>query len=334
MPRGKSTKKKTEAKSDLIEALRHISLCQSEIGNDTETHCVISQGFISATNNILSCGVFINEDLHLRPNTHRLLKALERCEEPISLTPREDKLAIKSGPFKALVPCLSMEGFEPGAPDPILGTLTPAFLDALEVAAVATVDRAPLAMNASLLLRSGSVLGTNGHVLVEAWHGSAMPAEFAIPKSFQVVLSKLRKVPASFGASERSFTVYFDDKSWLRTQLYDYIWPETPRTLLDAPSQPKEVPADFFKAVNKVRAFSQDDVIYLNGYVVSAGNQFEGPTDGALYEIATALPAVKLDAAQLALIEPFAEKIDFTSQMPKCMLWWAENVRGAVAYRI
>lgn len=325
-------KPKPETKSELIAALKHIVLCQREIGTEDQTHCYFENGFITACDATLAAGVFAQEEIMRRPHTHSLLRALERCEETISLTATAHNLAIKSGPFRALIPCVEQSGLLP-MPDPIAGTVSPALLYALEAAGIPTRPLAPVLSHGSILLRSGSALGTNGNVLVEAWHGIAFPQEYVLPKCFEQALTALAKTPTHFGYSDRTFTVYFDDKSWLRTQLYAESWPDAPKTLLDVASNPQAIHEDFFKAARIVGEFSKEDDVFAEGAYLSSRPLLEG-SEGAAYELKGAtLPKLHMDAKMLAIVEPFCEKVDFTALGRKGLLFFGDNVRGAVGYR-
>lgn len=327
-------KKKTDTnKATLLDALRQIALAQQPEGSEGETHCCFHEGFIAACNGILAAGVTVPETFIAWPHTHKLLNALERCEEAMTITQLDGKISIRSGPFRALIPCLG-HGDQMSAPDPIAGIATDALREALNVAGTAVTEHAPQVLHASILLRSGSAIGTNGTVLIEAWHGLSFPGEFVLPKVFQKALNKIEKPIANFGHSANSFTVYFEDQSWLRTQLYGIEWPSAPKTILDVPCNPEEVHSDFFKAASTVAGFGIDHAVFFQDNYAGSRPPLEN-TAGAAYELKKGkLPPVQLDAELLAMIEPHTLSVDFKALAPRAMLFFGSAVRGCVAYRV
>lgn len=331
MPRGK--KKNSQKTIDLIEAVRQISLCQKDTGNEMETHCSFSNGFITACDGNLAVGVFVPEDLNLRPHTHKLLLALEKCEEATTLTQTESKLSVRSGPFRALVPCLGVD-LPQWMPDPIAGVATIELKEALNIAGMLVQDdlTKPI-IESSILLQSSSVIGCNGKTIIEAWHGLHFPCEFLISHRFQVALSKTNKTPVSFGYSENSFTIFFEDKSWIKTQLLAGQWPDSPKQILSTPSSPGSIHPDFFKAASIVSEFSEHHDVYVQDNYIGSRPPLEG-SDGAAYELkGDKLPKVHLDGEQLKLIDAYAISIDFTALNGRGLMFFGDGVRGAVSYR-
>lgn len=327
-------KKKADSnQATLLDALKQVALAQQPEGSESETHCCFHEGFIAACNGILAAGVTVPETFIAWPHTHKLLNALERCEGAMTITQLEGKLSVRSGPFRALIPCLA-SGALMSAPDPKLGIATDALREALNVAGVPVTEHAPQVLHASILLRSGSALGTNGHVVIEAWHGLSFPGEFVLPKCFQKALNKIEKPIAAFGNSANSFTVYFEDGSWLRTQLYGLEWPSAPKTILDVPCNPEEVHSEFFKAAQTVSGFGTDHAVFFQDNYAGSRPMLE-ETAGAAYELKKAkLPSVQLDAELLAMIEPHTLSVDFKALAPRAMLFFGSAVRGCVAYRV
>ena len=332
-PKKRRSAKATKKRSELIEALRHISLVQRDLGNETQTHCTFKDGFLSACDGILAAGVFVQEDLALNPHTHLLLKALEHCEETIALTARDGRLAVRSGPFRALIKC-QPEGLPAPLPDPVAGEVPDSLRAALSIAGTLASDTAPKLLHASVLLTAGSCFGTNSVVLIEAWHGQSVPT-VVLPKAFVSALGKLAKPIKQFGFSENSFTIYFEDRSWLRTQLYgDNPWPDV-QGFLNVASVPVALPENFFKACETVALFAKEDDVYVCADYVSSVATLDVSDQGAVVELPGANFGAQrhLDGNALALVKDYAKTADFSSH-PKGMLFFGDNVRGVVAYRL
>jgi hypothetical protein len=323
------SKKQAKKKSELLDALKLIGLTQREIGTDGQTHCIFRGGFLSACDGILAAGAFVQEDLEAVVRTAPLIKALERAGDALTVTQLPGKLSVRSGPFRALVPCLETGSLETPAPDPVTGVADDKLRAALNIAGSLASDNAPKLIHASVLLRSGSAVGTNSVLILEAWHGIDLPT-MTLPRAFVTALGKVSKPIAQFGFSENSFTVYFEDKSWLRTQVYAEKWPDVD-SLLNVEAAPAPLPEGFFAAAESVAAFTEHRDVFVDGSYL--GSHAPGQDAAACFEIEGSLSKAAFDGKQLALAAPYVKTADMEAMKGRGMLFFGEGVRGAVAYR-
>lgn len=317
--------KKKEA-SKLQLALDFIALAQKDKGAPYQTHVMLTNNTAIAFDGILAAGHLIDESLVACPHTMTLVAALKKCEGVLSVTQLDSgKLSVKAGKFRALVPCLPGATLPGIAPDPRVGIIDDRIRHALEIVSPLIVENSQRVITASALVKSGSVVATNGMMLLEVWHGIDMPPGLLVPKLFINALLKVQKKLVAFGFSQNSFTVYFDDNSWLKTQLYNEKWPDTDG-ILAKPHTALPVPEGTFKAIETVSDFCEDSRIFLKpGRVQSHAED----AVGAQYEVPQLQADVVLNAKNLKLLDGVITSIDFTGT-DGITFFYGENLRGAM----
>ncbi len=318
---------KKKEPSKLLQALDFIAVAQKDKGAPYQTHVVLKNNMAVAFDGVLAAGVAIDESLAAVPHTMTLIAALKKCEGALAVAQLDSgRLSVKSGKFRALVPCMPSAALPDINPDPQVGVMDNRIRMCLEAVSPIIVENSQRVVMASALIRSGSVLATNGHVLIEVWHGIDMPPGLIVPKLFINALSKITKNIVGFGFSQTSFTVYFEDASWLRTQLYKDKWPDCD-AILAKPHNATPLPATFFTALNTIMDFTGDDNrIYIgNGRMQTHADD----TVGAAYEVDGLVAHVILNSKNLKLLESLATRMDLNGT-DGISFFYGENVRGAV----
>lgn len=310
----------------LIRALDFIAFAQKDKGAPYQTHVALGGKMAVAHDGVLSAGHRIDEDLVASPHTVTLLAALKRCAGVLSVAQLDnEKLSVKSGRFKAFVPCLPNSTLPGIAPDPKAGVIDNRIREGLAILSPLVVENSQRVITASVMLRSRSMIATNGNVMLEYWHGIDLPPGLLIPKVFINALLKITKPIVSFGFSQSTFTVYFDDDSWLKTQLYNDKWPDCD-TILNKPNNPVEVPVGLFDAINVVSGFADDNRIRLRtGRVQTHADE----STGASYEVAGLTANVMFNIKHLLLLEGRIKTIDFVGNK-NVSYFYGDNLRGAI----
>src|SRR6266403_6010754 len=224
---------KSEIKSNaLLEALSFCSCVSEKLGASYETHIGLRGNWAIAFNGIVAAGSPIPEDVLCHPHNLLLIEALSKCDENFSLTQLDNsKLSIKSGKFKAVVPCLDPALMQSASPDPQIVAITNKFKEAIEAVGVLASENAQDVLTASVLMNGPSVIATNRRMIFEYWHGLDLPPNVPLPKQFVAALIKQKKNLSGFGFSRSSATFYFEDGCWLRTQLYSDTWADISNSL-------------------------------------------------------------------------------------------------------
>lgn len=318
--------------SNLLNAIQFVGSVLKDKGAPFETHVSLGNQWAIGFNGVLSAGHKIDEQLEAYPQNQLFLAALLKCSEALSITLLEsNKLSIKSGNFKALVPCVDSDSMHLIEPDPAVATIDDRFKKALETVGVLAAENAQSVVTASILMNGYSLIATDRKFIMEAWHGIDLPAGLTLPKAFVAPLTKTKKALARFGFSNSSATFYFEDDSWLKTQTYADVYPDL-NSLLSKEANLWSVPEKFFEAIKAIEPFSDDGNIYFHdGFLRSHFSD----TVGASFEIAGTPKGVVYPAKYLNMLNGIADKIDFASPHEKgyCLKFQGETARGIIAGR-
>lgn len=322
------TKKHKE--SSLVQALNFVALAQKPTGAPYQTHVCLRNNMAVAFDGVLAAGHKIEEDIDACPQTLQLVAALKKCGQTLAVTQLDNgKLSVRSGKFRAYIPCSVDAVMTNVVPDPAIGVLTNEVKKALLAVSPLIVENSQHVLTASANLKSMTVMSTNRHVFIEYWHGVDLPPGLILPKLFINALEKIDKNLVSFGYTpDTSFTVYFEDGSWLRTQLYNEKWPSCEH-IMDRPHPClMSLPAGFYEALDAIIPFAADSHVRLRD---GALHTHEGEREGAIYEVEGLRANVTLNSKYLKLIEGAVKTIDFVGH-DGISIFYGDNVRGAIAH--
>jgi hypothetical protein len=326
-PRPKS--RKPEITNALLDALQFVSIVTKSEGAPHETNLLLRGRSVIGFNGILAASCPIDTDIHVYPNAELLVKALSKCNEQYSITQLDqNRLAIKSNKFKAIVPCLNPEMMVPTYPDPAVVSLDNRFREALSAVSVLAQEGAQQVYLASVLLNGASLIATTGKVMLEFWGGWNLPCGIGLPKTFATALSKISKNISKFGCSKSSVTVWFEDESWLRTQIFAEPWPDVGR-ILNGQANVWPLPSEFYTGIEAIEPFSESGDIYFGKDILRS---HADENKGACYECSGIPNGPIFNAKQLKIIQPYVKEIDFDA--PEGMLRFvSDSVRGCIAGR-
>jgi len=324
--------KPIETKSSLLQALEFCSVVSEKLGSAYETHIGLRNHWAIAFNGIVAAGAPIMEDIYCHAHNLLLIEALSKCDENFSLTQLDNgRLSIKSGKFKAVVPCLDPALMQEALPDPLIAPITNKFKDAVAAVGVLANEDAQHVLMASVLMNGASVISTNRKVIYEYWHGNSMPT-LSIPKAFVKILKNIKKNLSGFGFSNNSFTLWFEDNCWLKTQLYSDTWPDL-SSILDLKCNDWNVPSDLWKAIDAIKNFSEDGWIFSKDGILYSHND---KNVGASFECSGVPNGISLFIEQLELVKPWAKTIDFNAPIPngQCIKVFGNEARCIIAHRL
>lgn len=313
--------------NDFVTALQFVQLVTRDVGTINETHVHIKDGWITAYNGVLAAGHKCKEDIYACPQNKLIVEALTKCSENLSITQLDNnRLSIKSDKFKAIVPCVANDLLQVVTPDPACGTIDNRFKDAVDIVSTLTNENAQTIYGASILMNGKSVISTlSGLMIMEYWHGIDLPLGLVIPKSLVQVLSKIDKPLGKFGFSQSSITFYYEDESFVRSQLYAEQWPDVMH-VLDQPSNQWPWPASFWDALVAVAPFSDGLVYFGQGMLQSHPD----PHQGASYEV-YGIPAGPVFSIKQLILIKNTETVDFISN--NMLSFRGNNLRGCIAGR-
>jgi len=332
MARPRKTKEK-EPTLNLAIALAFMKHAQVDKADDivAKSHCRLANGYAVAFDGILAVGHPIDEELNVCPHSFRLIDALKRCKKAVSITQMDDDtIVIKSGKFRAVVPCLNPAALAYTAPDPVAGEIN----DEIKVGFAAlnplVSGTGKTTIEASLSLNNGSMVATDRHLIIEFWHGINLPNGLSIPKAAINAVCRIGKTLIGIGVSNQTVTFHYECGSWLRTQLYGDKWPDVSRILNegDVFNSPP-VPDGFFDAVEAVAPFSRDGAIHVLDECIASSN-ISGV--GATYELKGITPGLSFNARHLTMIKTHVKSFDFTGKN-NVSFFFGDNMRGAITQR-
>lgn len=328
MTRGK---RKPKEESSLLTALKFVASAQRAIGAIEQTHCIMVAGWVMASNSILSAAHALTEDIQACPHTLTLVEALERAPGPVNLTMLDaNRLSVRAGEFQAVIPCQDRAALPVPNPDVPVALCDERLRAALTCAGTLAVEGADKVINASVQMRNQSVIASNGTTILEAWHGIEMPPLQIVPKTFITAINKTKKNLTRFGCSPDSFTVWFEDGNWLKTQCYANTTelPDLDK-FLNVPTNPVAVPKGMFETIKRLEPFSEDGQVHFtpDGLRVSSGMTFA--TDNC-----KGLPSgISFSIKNMLLIAPYAKTIHF-NVANGITIFFGENVRGAIVNQV
>ena len=320
--------KKETPNDRLINALKFIAMAQKAKGSDLECFFRANGNQITASNGILTAGHIIEEELEAQPHTMKMIAALSNCGKNLSITQLEqNRIAIRSGKYSAQIPCCVQE-LDNYYPDPNEIQITDILRTGFELIGQLAQDVAQSVMTSSILLQSGSMVSTNGGTALEYWHGINLPT-LVIPKSFASAVCRTKKKLSGLGFSNKSVTVWFEDGSWLKTQLFADSWQDV-SGIFDAPEDIViiDLPKKFYPAVHAVQDFAEEGKEKGNVYISDKGiGSHVDKEAGAFYAIPK-LGNICVPIRQLKNIERCCNQIGFYDKTK--LYFFGDNLRGVM----
>lgn len=318
-PKGVAKEPAQASQAEALEAaLTFVSPVENNL-NDFSEFVNLVGGSAVMYNGQFAAGHPIEEALSVAAHLSKLRAALKRCGKSLAITETEaGQLAIKGDKLRAIVPCVEPESLAQMQPDqPLMTGDFEVLKESFKICGVLAKEAGTRVVEASLLLEANTCTGTDGAVMLQHWHGIAgLPPAIVLPKLFTQSVAACPKKITGLGGywdGEKmgSFTVWFEDGAWMKTQCYNDRWPDI-SGLLDVPSQPVPVPAGLFEAVEAVKEFIEGEakaVFLKNGMVMSHGST----EVGAQYIVPDLVVEKKFNHEFLKRISPYAETMDFST---------------------
>ena len=315
----------------MIEALKFAARAVSR--NDRVPglqHFRIQAGRVTAFNGVLALSAPIAVSFDAAPLALPFLRALDACKSLVSITQESaSKLIVRSGPFKAAVPCVSVkdvpairpEGIDVVAPAELLTTLA-----MLKPFICTDEQRRELC---GILFAGESAYATNNVVLVERWLGTAFPYRLNVPDVLVDEALRIEEPPLRLQMTDSSVTLHYADGSWMRSQTNPTPWPDV-AGVLDRTWDARrvEIPRDLRDACRTLAAFAGKDrrTTFFRG--VDVATTFEDTLDTALVDV-SAPDCGAYNTKYLSDVLSVADKIDF-SAYPNAVSFSGDKLRGAL----
>lgn len=287
-----------------------------------------------AFDSIIATGINIDEDLSACPQLYLLLEAVLQCEPEYAITQlTPEKLKVAGNDFQAYIDCLKPELLSWSFPDAAMVGLDDRLIPALKKVVTLVNPVGETVLEQSVQLNAGSCLSSDRTTILEAWHGQNLPDGMLLPKCAITALVKAKKPLKAFGYSGKTATFYFQDDSWIRTQLYQDQWPAVVKNSLNCRKNPRAVPPKLFEACDKVSPFSIDGRVYVCGDQISShpfgtvqeGSALKLPIGSTHLERSYPIHCMDI-ASKYAVLWDEAARLDAT-------YFEGENIRGIISHQ-
>lgn len=288
-------------------------------------HVIIENGHVRGSGSVMSAGAAFDTDLSCCPHSETLLKAVRSCKDVVglSVTP-SGRLCVKSGRFRALVPCLTDP--TPGV-HPMPSGTTEIDIDGAKLIKTfellmpfVSVDTIRPWTN-GILLRDQSAFATNNMSIIQAWLGVNIPEALNIPLAAIKIIVKHGIPPAKIISDGASITFIYNDNRWIKTLLYETTWPPLD-TILDVKSNPRDIPDGFFAGIASLAKFGAD-IYFRDGQLCTSTHD----NDGATYVVEGLASEGIYQLELLALLDGVASTADF-DRYPEPATFFGDGVRG------
>lgn len=334
MARPRSKAKEKPPQSSLAVAIEFIKAAQ--VNKDTDvahmSHCRIANGFAVAFDGVVAMGHPVEEvDLSLCPQTHKLGAALSRCKSALSITQMaNNSLSIRSGSFRAVIPCLNPAALPFAGPDPRVGDLTPDIQEGFALLNPIIRGAGTTVVESSLLLNNNSMVATDRNIMVEYWHGVNLPDGLVIPKVAVTAVARIKSPPVGIGVGHRTVTFWYDNGAWLRTQLYGEEWPDIKRVIDRGDKHAcNPPPPAMYEAVAATLPHSADGAVHFTDKGVASHSVADV---GSSYELGGLPSGVAFSGALLLEVEKYANVVDLAG-VGGVSYFFGDRTRGALAQR-
>lgn len=183
--------------------------------------CVIKYGRIVAQDEQLCASAPVLEtDLNCVLPTAAFVNALKNCSGKQTITQAGSFLTVSDENFIAHIDTFGSEQLALYVPDEPQRPLGEAFVSALKVVAPLTKEAAKTVLQASISIYPYFVAATDGYVVAEVGHGTVFQKRMVVPRRFADAIVKCGHIPTSYGCSDDSLTIHFNEGRWIRTALY------------------------------------------------------------------------------------------------------------------
>lgn len=331
---------KNETAAALISALKFGSVLKAPTTTSIEqaNYAWLNSGYAIMFDGVVAAGHPIPADIAGYPHTKLLLEALENTEKKFELTVHNNGMfEINSDKYQAVVHSLDYGKVIPTSPDPSQGGFErpTQFIAALEAALKVTVETGDVVTYSAINFGPHILTATNGKATIQYLHGNSLPP-VTIPRQFAAAIVKAGKEPKGLGVSPNwdSLTVWYEDGSWLRTNLYrSEDWPasinERINELVDTrPAHLEPIPVKMWAAFKALLPFADDDnrIIVRPGIVQTHLDR----SIGASLELTEMAFRFDIDGKIFTSLETMAATYGLMED-GEVLAFEGENVRGFVA---
>lgn len=269
----------------------------------------------------------------MAPRTDPFRAAVARAGEPFSLTVLADRVVVRGHKLRAEIDLFPMEQLHNVQPDPPRHAVSSVLRYVVGEVAKATTAKTDRVIPASIFVRSNSCTATDGMCILEGYHGCNLPDQWLLPREFAEAVGKSKSDATAIGWSDATFTVWFGENAWLRTNVYKEQFPDTDIIFAQMASMGIEYrpsPEGFVAALQAVKPFTtgQRLIEFVDNGFYCVDEQHNRGASYALpsYMLLQNPPYFRWDAMLHAAAH--AKWIAFNS---RGCIWYGDVLRGMAA---
>ena len=326
-----------KAAEKLLEAISFVEGATDD-AQDFMQHVRIAGGWMVAFDGSIAAGHPVEEDLTVCPHLKRLKEAVGRAGATLALSVGDNgRLGVTGDKARFTVPCLPGASLYSVMPDVSIAVLNDDLKTGFGAVLKLAKDEADTIHEQSLLLRANTVVGCNGQLALEYWHGIDLPPALAIPHKAAKVVSRQPQKLTGFGwDAGRSVTFYFENGAWIKTQLMAGEWPNIDAQL-NLPCYLADAPEGLFEGLDAILSFSEDGAVHFHDDKLKTtyANTEGGALSGAAYDVPGLTKGASFTGRLLKLAQPAAKQIDYTTHPDRMFLMNPDDrIRGVLMKRI
>ncbi len=316
---------------ELIDALKFVSQCLTENGTIDQTHCLIEDNYVTASNGIISMGHKLNFEFNCAPNVFGLINALSGAKAQFTITKLDnDNIAVKFGAANIIIKSIDTKTFKETYVLPDRNNIGSTnsnddLMQSFKILSRIPKETEKQVLYSSIWLTGTSCTATDGKIMVECYHGANLPFAVLPIKSLQKIL-KIDKKIMQIGYSRNNITFYYEDQSWICSQFYDIDIPNY-RPIVEEPSNPVSVRKDVFEGIELLSKFAKNDYLYFNGDKLTVDDIATELTSS--FQLAHRYDKFIVRASYLLMMQDYIETIDFTTGS-KSIMFFSSKLRGKI----
>ena len=243
------------------------------------THFRIKDGRVTGFNGSYSLSAPVDISFNAAPNAERFVRALDSCEDVISLTLDGNKLRVRSGDFHTAIPCVDLSDVPETIPEGVTVPPHGSILTALESLKPFVGVDASRPWATGVLFARQSAFATNNVVVCEYWLGADFPHTVNVPSGIIDEVVRVDEELSLMQIAGGSITFHYADGRWIKSQLLALNWPNILHVLDSAwqGANMRPIPQGLAAAGEKLarQGDKRENRIYLRGTDVAADKEGE-----------------------------------------------------------
>lgn len=213
---------KEKVKSELLAALDFV---RNVTKSEESAIVTMADHMLSVVTRYMRAYHPVRDDMRFSTDLEKYHAAIKTIGDRPYQATVDKTIKVNAGRFKVELPLLNETDVPPLNTEGINIPCSPDFLQALYLAATPTTPgHTRVAFAGVYLTPEATFVGTNGSVMVEAWHGNRdIHSNIIIPTDFIRILERMTKagrVATHMWADDYIFAIRYDDGAILITQLY------------------------------------------------------------------------------------------------------------------